>query len=156
MQEKNKLHIAFVVGIFPVLSETFIINQVADLIDRGIEVTIFTFKQGDILNVSDRYTSYNMKAKTRVLQMPINIGERIKLALQKMFRLAFYNPFSLLRALNIFHYGRNALSLKTIFWVEPFLGEQFDLVHCHFGPVANRYLWVKDILRLKQKLIVTG
>jgi len=40
-KEEKKLKIAFVVGVFPVISETFIINQIADLLDRGVEVEIF-------------------------------------------------------------------------------------------------------------------
>jgi len=42
----KKLRVAFVVGGFPAVSETFIINQVADLIDRGVDVRVFTFKKG--------------------------------------------------------------------------------------------------------------
>src|SRR5205814_7640499 len=39
--------------------------------------------------------------------------------------------------------------------IEPFIGKKFDLVHCHFGPVANKYLLVKDILNLDVPLVTT-
>ena len=35
------MRVAFLVSAFPVISETFILDQVTGLIDRGCEVTIF-------------------------------------------------------------------------------------------------------------------
>jgi colanic acid/amylovoran biosynthesis glycosyltransferase len=151
----KKLRIAFVVGVFPVVSETFIINQIADLIDRGVDITIYTFKEGDIANVSDRYFSYHMKERTKVLQMPKGFFARFGKVVPKMLRLLVKKPTALLRALNFAKYGRNALSGKTVFWVEPFLDAKCDLVHCHFGPIANKFLVIRDILKLSERIVVT-
>lgn len=41
------MQIAFIVGHFPRLSETFILNQVTGLIDRGHQVDIFSEYDGD-------------------------------------------------------------------------------------------------------------
>jgi len=65
------------------------------------------------------------------------------------------NPGALFKALNFFKYGRNAFSLKLVFWAEPFLDKKFDLYHCHFGPIANKFLIVKEILRLQGKIITS-
>jgi colanic acid/amylovoran biosynthesis glycosyltransferase len=38
---KNKMKIAFIMNSFPTISETFILNQITGLIDKGHEVYIF-------------------------------------------------------------------------------------------------------------------
>jgi hypothetical protein len=57
-QPLNKLPIAFVVDAFPTITETFIVDQIADLRDRGIEVEIFAFDMGMKTHVSSRYARY--------------------------------------------------------------------------------------------------
>ena len=41
------MKIAFMVSIFPALSETFILNQITGLINRGYNVKIFANQPGD-------------------------------------------------------------------------------------------------------------
>ncbi|MEL6788828.1 MAG: colanic acid biosynthesis glycosyltransferase WcaL, partial [Cyanobacteria bacterium J06607_15] len=41
------MKIAFMVCEFPILSETFILNQIAGLIDRGCEVDIYAEVKGN-------------------------------------------------------------------------------------------------------------
>lgn len=74
--QKTKIKIAFIVGTFPVTSQTFIINQVADLIDREVEVEVFSFKKGDMKNISQRFYKYNMLDKVHYLNTPINFFVR--------------------------------------------------------------------------------
>jgi len=147
--------VAFVVGIFPVVSETFIINQVADLIDRGLDVHVFTFRRGDVANVSDRYHTYKMADRTVLLEMPGNFVKRLVAAAPKFFRLLFHKPSALLKAFNVARYGTLAYSGKLLFWLEPFLDFDADLVHCHFGPIANHYLTIREILGLPQPFVTT-
>lgn len=147
--------VAFVVGIFPTFSETFIINQVADLVDRGLDVHVYTFRRGDTANVSDRHHSYNMPECTTVLEMPRNWLLRLVHAIPKFFHVLFTRPSVLFRIFDVGRYGANAYSLKNLFWVEPFIGCDADLVHCHFGPIANRYLMIREILTLPQPFVTT-
>ena len=151
----NKFKIAFIVGVFPAVSETFIINQVADLQERGIDVEIFSFKRGGKEGISRRFFEYNMAEKVKYLEMPQNKFKRIFLALPKIFQVLFYNPFLIFKIFNIKKYGRNSWSLKLLFWVTPFLGTKFDLAHCHFGRMANRYLIIREILQSNEKLITS-
>lgn len=155
MESPKKLRVAFIVGEFPGVPGAFILNQVADLIDRGVEVTIFALRHGSLENVSDRYYSYEMGKLVRTLEMPSSYKKRIKAVIPKTLHILKRRPLALFRALNVFRYGVNALSLKTIFWTEPFIDEDFDLMHCHFGPLAVKYLSIKDIVGLSQKIVVT-
>ena len=152
---EKKLKVAFVIGIFPAISETFIINQIADLEDGGVDVEIFSFVRGSEENISERYRQYEMFKGAHYLNMPSNWLKRIAMAAPKMVRLIFKSPRTLFRALNFSKYGRDALSLKFLFWVEPFVGRKFDLIHCHFGPIANKFLIIKDILGDDTKMITS-
>lgn len=44
---QRTMRIAFVVSHFPSLSETFILNQIAGLLDRGHEVDVYSEFRGD-------------------------------------------------------------------------------------------------------------
>jgi len=155
MVENNKLKIAFVVGEFPVVSETFIINQVADLLDKGMEIEIFSFNHGDESKVSQRYFEYKMREKVHYLEMPKSYFSRLTGAFKIKLRLLLSRPLIFLRAVNVFKYGRNALSFKLLFWSAPFVGKDFDLVHCHFGTIAKRFLQIREITGLKAPIITS-
>lgn len=123
MSEKKVSSVAFVVGEFPVISETFIINQVCDLIDRGIDVQIFTFKRGVDTYVAGRYTQYRLLERTHFLWAP---------------RIVWSSRW-----------------LTALFQTIPFLGKHFDLIHCHFGTIASKYLFIRKILGNTAPLLTT-
>lgn len=152
----KKMKVAFVVGEFPSVSETFIINQVADLLDRGIDVEIFSFRKGGEKNISEKFSLYDMGRRVHYCDMPKNLALRCARALPKMLYLLKYNRRALFCALNVARYGRNALSLKLLYWVEPFARmKSVDLIHCHFGTIASKFLIIKDILELPQRMITS-
>jgi colanic acid/amylovoran biosynthesis glycosyltransferase len=149
------MRVAFVVGEFPAVSETFIINQIADLADRGFEISVFSFERGEMKNISQRYFDCRMGDRAYFLEMPKNPIARVFSAVPKLLKILLLNPKAFFRVLNVKKYGENALSLKLVFWTEPFLGKNFDLVHCHFGTMANKFLFIREILGLRQKIVTT-
>lgn len=149
------MRVAFIVGEFPVISETFIINQVADLLDRDVQVEVFSLKRGRADKVSERFSKYGMRHFTRYLNQPKNKPLRLAAIFFVGLKILIRRPELLMRALDWKKYGAFARSLKTLFWIEPFIGKQFDLVHCHFGTIANKYLIMRDILGHQQKFITT-
>lgn len=134
---------------------TFLVNQVADLKDRGVEVEIFALEKDIRPSSPGRYFEYQMAGKTHYLETSESVFLRLLVAIPKIVHIFFTRPVLLFKIFNCCKYGRNALSLKLLFWVEPFLGKKFDLVHCHFGPVANKFLIIKEILGLKQPIVTT-
>ena len=147
--------IAFVVGTFPLISETFIINQVADLLDLGFNIQIYALKKGSEENISERYFSYRMSERVHVMEMPEGYIARIAAAIPKILHILSVRPNVLLKIFDVTKYGANAYTLKTLFWAETMLDLDADVVHCHFGTIANRYLIVRDILGLAQPIITT-
>ena len=147
--------VAFVVSTFPVTSETWLINQIADLIERGIDVRLYAFKKGTEENISQRYFDHKMKDRTVYLEMPENLLARFFVAIPKFFHMLFVKPRALLSVFSVREHGANAYSGKLLFWTEPFLDLTADLIHCHFGTVANRFLAIRDALRLPQPFLTS-
>lgn len=103
----------------------------------------------------DELTESTIGEHCHYLEAPPGYLKRIITAIPKIIHILVVNPSALMRALNIKKYGSVALSLKLIFWIEPFLRINFDLVHCHFGPIANKFAIIKEILNLKQNFVTT-
>lgn len=149
------MKIAFVIGTFPATSMPWMINWVADLLDRGLDIDVYAFGAEDAKNVSKRYKKYNLLARTFYIGMPENRILRIIKAIPKIVRLLFIAPKMLVATLNIKKYGKYALSLKLLFWSERFVGKKYDLIHLFEGHVANRFLNIKDIIGMKAKIITS-
>lgn len=153
--QTKQLRVAFVVGVFPAVSETFIIDQICDLIDRGIAVEVFSFKKGSELNISQRYFDYHLAERTHYLAMPARRVARIIGTLITIPQLLIKNPRALLRSLNVIQYRDAAWSLRLFYWSAPFFDRCFDLYHCHFGVVADDFLIIRDIIGMKEKMVTT-
>lgn len=149
------MKIGFFVGEFPAYSETFIINQVADLLDRGIDVTIYALAHGDASMAQERYATYRMRERTVLVAMPESRFARV-LGLPKLFlRYMTKNPAAFVRALHVRRFGNYAASLKLAYWVSAFLECEADLMHCHFGTMGNRFLMIRDVLGISTPIVTS-
>lgn len=148
------MNIAFVVGIFPTLSETFILNQITGLIDLGHNVEIFALEQSrDEKHHADVLT-YDLEKRVRYFDIPANRITRIMKAFFLVIKNFHRNPSKIVRSFNVFKYGRNALSLTLLYATICFLDKDFDIIFCHFGPMGTIGACLKQI-GLKGKLITT-
>lgn len=156
MSTSSNLKIAFMVGEFPHFGP-YVIDQVAGLLDQGVTVQVYSLHYGDGSNVTDLYYRHHMERLVRYLDMPKNWLARVALALPKLVKIVLLRPHWLPAIFNFKKYGANAYSLRLIFWLSPWLGREndFNLIHCHFGTVANKFLIIREIIGLKQPLITT-
>jgi colanic acid/amylovoran biosynthesis glycosyltransferase len=152
---RPRLRVAFALGIFPLVSETFVIDQVAQLSDRGVEVEIFSLTRGDEAHVSQTYFDYDMASKVVHLDYPLRWLPRIWGALPKALRLGRRHPRVLLRTLNVVRFGRWSLSLKLLYWVEPLAGREYDVIHCHFGTVARDFVKAREAAMLNAPVVTS-
>lgn len=58
------MRVAFILVKFPLLSETFILNQIVGVINRGHEVDIYTYKLGDTSNMHPDVEKYRLLDRT--------------------------------------------------------------------------------------------
>jgi colanic acid/amylovoran biosynthesis glycosyltransferase len=148
------MKIAFVVGGFPTLSETFILNQITGLLDLGQDVEIFAYNNPNDRKVHSDVEKYHLVEKTHYSNIPQNKIKRILKAIYLIGKEFHRNPNKILKSLHVFRYGKEALSLTLLYTLIPFLDKRFDIMHCHFGPFGIRGLQLKEI-GMSGKLVTT-
>jgi len=147
------MEIAFIVNEFPSVSETFVLNQITGLLDRGHSVDVFTRALGRLDVLHPDIERYRLMDRTTHLACPASRAVRaicgLRLALLQVGR----DARAALGTLNVFRYGRGALSLSLLFETAPFF-RSYDIVHSHFGH-NGRFGAVLKRLGLQKKLVVT-
>lgn len=135
----------------------WLVDQMTGVIDGGVDLEIFSFINGSHGHVSDKTKEYKLLDRTIHLDMPVSKIKRVIWALPLLLKILFFRPFILFKVFNFRRYGREALSLKYLFWVAPCLGklEKYKVIHCHMGMIANKFFIIKEILNLDSKVIVT-
>lgn len=143
------MRIAFIVGIFPKLSETFILNQITGLIDLGHKVEIFAWERANEEKIHPKVIEYSLLERTHYLQDFASPANKVKAATGLVCIHIWKRPWVIVKALNVFKLGKKALSLRILFNLMPFLKSKFDIIHCHFGPTGKQFLFLKRILNIK-------
>lgn len=129
------MHILFVVAHFPSVSETFVLNQITNLIELGHDVSIFPLATPDDARVHPDVARYSLMDKVWSKgEMPRSWVRR---ALGALVLLATYpaHALRLLKTVNGFRYGRMGANLTLLYRGVEFIKNKgkFDIVHCHFG-----------------------
>lgn len=139
------MRIAFIVGGFPTLSETFILNQITGLLDMEHDVEIFAQDNPSEEKIHRDVEEYHLIERTHYLNMRQNKIERVLKGLYLIIAEFDKNPIKILKALNMFKYGKDALSLRLLYALIPFLNRKFDIIHCHFGSFGIVGTFLKEI-----------
>ena len=143
----EKLRIAFVVGQFPMLSETFVMNQSTGLLARGHEVDIYTEQLCESSSVHPDITRYNLLERTYVLPpVPENYLLRLIKGIALVAKNIYRYPKQTWRSLNVFHYGLRVASLRMLFANVPRSNPvPYDIIHAQFGTLGFRGLLLRDL-----------
>lgn len=155
------MRIAFIIDQFPALSETFILNQITGLIDRGHEVDIYPDLPGDTSKMHPDVEKYQLLDRTYYSKMPS--GRLLRTLKGSGLLLGNFSkdPVVVLRSLNVFkykfsEYGEQGKLLKLFYATVPFLEKQpYDIIHCHYGRNGIRGLLLREIGILQGKLITS-
>ncbi|MDY6902708.1 MAG: glycosyltransferase [Cyanobacteriota bacterium] len=158
------MKIAFIVDRFPLLSETFVINQITGLIERGHEVHIYGRQTYDNKLHPD-VEKYKLIERTHYLpEIPKNYLGRLFNALYLFAKNFSQAPLVLLRSLNIFKYGKRAACLRLFYSTLPFLNApKYDIIHCQFGrqaickfgPYSYEGIVLREIGAVEGKVLTT-
>ncbi|VEP13234.1 Glycosyltransferase [Hyella patelloides LEGE 07179] len=153
------MRIAFIVETFPALSETFILNQITGLIDRGHQVDIYAVKPREAAKVHADVIKYNLLQHTFYRDFPRNYLLRFLVAIKLILQNIYKNPLRLLKALrtlNFFKLGKKAFSLRLFHAAASFVGgDDYDIIQCHLGHTGNLAVFLKQIALLKGKIVTT-
>lgn len=141
------MRIAFLVDAFPAISETFILNQITGMMDLGHEVRILAAARPDDRESHEDIKKYDLMRLTYYHNDQFHDKfSRVVLFLFLFLFFCYKNPKAFFNSINVFKYGREALSLAYFYKVFLFslLGE-FDVIQCHFGPNGNLAAILKEI-----------
>jgi colanic acid/amylovoran biosynthesis glycosyltransferase len=124
------MRIAFFLSAFPVISETFIVNQIVDFKRRGNRIRIYAKTRGKESIVHEQIVENNLFADTVFLdELPSKRFQKILYLMKELFRgLSFDKILLFVRFMK--KAPRYGLS---VYDQAPFLMSGFDVVHAHFG-----------------------
>lgn len=153
---ESHMKIAFLVGPFPALSETFVLNQITGLIERGHDVDIFAEYRREQL-VHPDVQRYGLLARTRYgPAVPPRKSIRWLKGLGLLACETVFRPRVATVVGNVPAYGRELLNMKLAYAAWPVLtGRRYDVIHCHFGPIGMRGLALREMRLLEGKLVTT-
>jgi colanic acid/amylovoran biosynthesis glycosyltransferase len=126
------LRIACFVPSFPELSETFILRQIAGLVERGHDVCVFTLREAKPGPTHDLVARHGLLTRVRVLgdggpgKRPVRHGRAAPGAFVRVLRPRHARAAG--------GWGALARTLGALRGAAP-----FDIVHCHYGPMGLRY-----------------
>ena len=131
------MKIAVLVNSFPALSETFILNQITGLLEMGHEVSVFSRLRPAGQKFHRDILDYELEGRTHYLaEIPRNKTiRRLKTLVQIILNFP-RGPVKIMRALRILLNREEGFPYPLLYFVFLFLGREFDVVHCHFGPLG--------------------
>jgi colanic acid/amylovoran biosynthesis glycosyltransferase len=140
----------FLVDPFPALSETFILNQITGLLDRGFDVRILAARSAQPFAHAD-VTRHRLLERARWWS-PIPRG-RLARAAGGLGRLV-RGGAPALRALDRARYGHRAARLELLYWASD-LGDGYesDIVYAHFGWNGLVAAMLADLGLLRGRLV---
>ena len=169
------MRIAFLVHRFPAISETFILRQIAGLMDFGHEVDIYSERSpNEDEPVHAEFERYALRKRTIYLdtEMPAESGHwsmsvqpvwgktwlpgadrpvhnavRVLRAMPTFLRSFASAPALTIEVLQPSVYPEQARTLEALYHLSSLRGRagKYDVIHAHFGPVANNLLFARDV-----------
>mgnify|MGYP001770860227 CR=1 FL=1 len=151
------MKIAFIVNKFPVISETFILNQITGLICRGHEVHIYGYRPDDTTKFHPDVEKYDLlKCTFYAPHMPHNKLWRLLKALWLIITNFHKAPLVILRSLKFLKFNKDAPVLRILYSIIPLLdAEPYDIIHCQFGILGNEGIIYREIGAIKGKLVTS-
>jgi len=150
------LRVALFVNQFPVVSETFILDQITGLLDRGHDVDIYARSPGDATPEHPAVQAYGLMARTRYFIAPENRLRRLADALRVLAPRFRQRPGLAMHALNPVRHGRDALTLAPLYLRAAFVDRPaYDVIHCHYGTIGRMVVRFRDEALIAGKLVTT-
>src|SRR5438034_4732785 len=169
------LRIAIFVGMFPVVSETFILRQIVGLLALGHHVDIYAdTRSSDDSPHQPEVEEYKLLERTTFMDLPpecapwelpvwplsgkawapggtkpIPNSLRAIRAVPIFLRALTVEPRLAIGVLRRTEYGFQAQSLSALYRLNKLLEKpvQYDVLHAHFGPTGNSFRFARQLWR---------
>ena len=139
------MKIAIITGLFPKTSETFILNQIIGLIDLGHTVDVYAFRNTYNEIIHPEIKKYKITDKVTYFNIPENRIKRLLKCLTIILKYSLMHYQKIIKCLNFKEHGGKYHAINNLFILSKFINKQYDVIHCHFGPIANKTIFLKDI-----------
>lgn len=136
------LRVGFIVTKFPQVSEVFIMNTAAALLEKQCEIEIFAFGgpgNPEVLNAPGR--KHDLLSRTHVVtDFMGGRMDRLRSALPMLHSMALKHGISFAASsLSLRHHRRGALSLQSLAELALLRSRpEVDVLHCQFGTLGER------------------
>lgn len=124
---------------FPTLTETFILNQIVFLIEKGIEIHIFSLYSGNFTTLHKQFREFELENRvTYITNIPKSPVQRVKEIFRFLKKQGLGKRFfNLAYLLNPFEFGVTGLKLTyLLYFSRMYALKDFDLIHAHFGNIG--------------------
>lgn len=152
------MRIAYIVGGFPVISETFIVNQIAGMAARGCHVDIFATSGRTMDRLPETVVRHGFMARVHRLDAPRNYLLRLFRILLLLLAHGWRAPVAVMRSVNIARYGRTAATLGLLYAVLTLIRlgtRHYDVIHAQFGPYGPLALRLVETGALKGRIVTS-
>ncbi len=125
-EDSSTMNVLYVLDQFPKLSETFVLNEIVELIKRGVNVEILAHRKPDEVQINEDVLEYKLLEKTQYFSLP----HFLKLRYNYCFSPSFYrNTLKTYKQ----HYSNNTLKqfVRLSYYSPDY--SHIDLVHSHFA-----------------------
>jgi len=133
------MQVACLINNFPIVTKTFILNQVTGLLDRNHDVTIFARMQSDTETSHDTIGNYGLSEKVVYSGHPSTYLEGLQTLINACFDLRTFESVSIpdLMASSRLdkHLPQRLTNLRSVLDTD-----EFDIYHAHFGDVGDLFL----------------
>jgi colanic acid/amylovoran biosynthesis glycosyltransferase len=149
------MKIAFILDVFPKLSESFVTNQITGLLDMGHDVRIFSSNRPNETQTPQDFDKYDLASRTHYAE-PVPANKtccRIKTVLL-ILKYIFISPTKTFHMIKQICQCPKDFNYRTLYMALSFPYDGFEIIHCHFGPAGNRGAFFKQT-GAKGKLVVT-
>lgn len=134
---------------FPLPSETFVIDQICGLLDRGVEIEIISLIKGDYTNLHEKVIEYGLDKKTIYLSEDTS---RKFISRATSLGLSLFNP-RIFKYLNWSKYGSVSKNLLLPLLEKKKQKSEFDFIIAHFGTAGVTAMKMIDAGSIKGKLL---
>jgi colanic acid/amylovoran biosynthesis glycosyltransferase len=137
---------------FPAISQTYILNQITGLIDRGHEVDVYA-SQADGRAVHANVTAYDLLSRTVYWGPPSGLADRVVRVGRFLAQHGWRHPEVVIKSM-MMAYGRSASRLYCAATHLPPRCE-YDVIHCHFGQNGLKALFLRDVGAWSGRMVTT-
>ena len=149
IMENQKISVLYFLNRFPLPSETFVIDQICGLMDRGVEISIISLIKGDYENMHEKVVEYGLDKKTVYLSEQTNskLASRIS-----SLGTSIFNP-KIIGLFNFFKYGSVSKNLLLPLVEKKKERKNYDFIIAHFGTAGVTAMKMINANVLQGKLI---